>query len=165
MVELYYARRVDDMAYVERHLHDAFAEKRVRKSREFFTILPEQVRAALDIAPGDEVTVDEQTVVDGPDDLESIKKAKARRPPFKFGMLGIKPGTVLVHLRDSNATCTVHDDRNVQFEGQIMSLSQSAGIVLKRLGLSDAVAGTDYWTLDGATLWDLRDQAEQSGTE
>jgi len=41
-----------------------------------------------------------------------------------------------------------------------MSLSHAAGIVMKRKGLSDQVAGTDYWTLDGVTLWDLRNQAE-----
>ena len=42
-----------------------------------------------------------------------------------------------------------------------MSLSHSAGIVMKRRDLNDQVAGTDYWMLDGVTLWDLRNQAEQ----
>jgi hypothetical protein len=46
-----------------------------------------------------------------------------------------------------------------------VSLTRSAGIVLKRSGLSDAVAGTDYWTLNGATLWDLRTEVEESGGE
>jgi len=46
-----------------------------------------------------------------------------------------------------------------------MSLSHSAGIVLKRKGLNDQVAGTDYWTHDGVTLWDLRNQAEQFDEE
>lgn len=163
--ECYYARRVEDMAFVEGHLHAAFSEMRVRKSREFFRVLPERVRAALEIAPGDEVTVDERTVVESQDDLDSIEKAKSRRPPFRFSMLDIKPETVLVHSHEPNATCTVYDDRHVMFEGKVMSLSQSAGIVLKRHGLGDTVAGTDYWTLNGVTLWDLRDQAEESENE
>ena len=163
--ECYYARRVSDMAFVEDRLHAAFSETRVRKSREFFRVLPERVKSALEIAPGEEVTVDERTVVESQDDLDSIEKAKSKRPPFRFSMLGIKPGTVLVHSHDPNATCTVYDDRQVTFEGQIMSLSHSAGIVLKRHGLGDKVAGSDYWTLNGATLWDLRDQAEEGGNE
>jgi len=163
--ECYYARRVDDMAFVEDRLHAAFSEMRLRKSREFFRVLPERVKAALEIAPGEEVTVDERTVVESQDDLDSIEKAKSKRPPFRFSMLDIKPGTVLVHSHDPNATCTVYDDRQVTFEGQVMSLSHSAGIVLKRHGLGDKVAGSDYWTLNGAALWDLRDQAEQADNE
>jgi hypothetical protein len=163
--ECYYARRVEDMAFVEGRLHAAFSEMRARRSREFFRVLPERVKAALEIAPGEEVTVDERSVVESQDDLDSIEKAKSRRPPFRFSMLGIKPGTVLVHSHDTNATCTVYDDRQVTFEGQVMSLAHSAGIVLKRHGLGDRVTGADYWTLNGATLWDLRDEAEQSGDE
>jgi len=163
--ECYYARRVSDPAFVESHLHSAFSEFRARKSREFFKILTERVKAALEIAPGQEVTVDERTVVESTDDIESLAKAKTRRPPFKFSMLDINPGTVLVHTHNRQATCTVYDDKNVVFENQVMSLSKSAGIVLKRLGLGEWVAGTDYWTLNGATLWDLRNQAEESGDE
>jgi hypothetical protein len=163
--ECYYARRVSDAAFVENHLHAAFSEFRTRKSREFFKVLPERVKAALEIASGQEVTVDERSVVESTDDTESLAKAKTRRPAFKFSMLDIKPGTILVYWNDPNTTCTVYDDRNVTFEDQVMSLSKSAGIVSKRKGLGDTVAGTDYWTLNGATLWDLRNQAEESAIE
>ncbi len=70
-----------------------------------------------------------------------------------------------MHRHDPSATCTVHDDRRVLFEGQVMSLSRSAGIVMKRKGLGDQVAGTDYWTIDGVTLWNLRIQAEPADKE
>ena len=163
--ECYYARRVDDATFVEGRLFAAFAEQRTRKSREFFKILPERVKAALEIAPGQEVTVDERTVVETADDIESLAKAKTKRPVFKFSMLDIKRGTLLVHTHNKDATCTVYDDRNVTFEDQVMSLSKSAGIVLARLGLGETVAGTDYWMLNGATLWDLRNEAEESGSE
>ncbi len=49
--ECFYARRVTDAAFVESRLHSAFAETRIRKSREFFKALPERVKAALEIAP------------------------------------------------------------------------------------------------------------------
>jgi hypothetical protein len=159
--ECFYARRVVNCAFVEAHLHDVFAETRARKSREFFKVLPERIKAALEIAPGEDVFVDEKAVVESQDDLESIAKARTKRPPFRFSLVGIRPGTILVHNHDLNATCTVNDDLRVVFEGQVMSLSHAAGIVMKRKGLSEAVAGTDYWTIDGVTLWDLRNQAEQ----
>jgi len=163
--ECYYARRVSDAAFVEGRLHSAFSEYRARKNREFFKILPERVKAALEIASGEEVSVDERTVVETADDIESLAKAKTKRPVFRFPMIDVRPGTVLVHTNNPQATCTVYDDRNVIFEGEVMSLGKSAGIVLKRLGLSDSIAGTDYWTLNGATLWDLRNQAEESDSE
>ncbi len=127
--ECHYARRVEDMAFVEHQLHAAFADKRVRKSREFFQILPEQARAALEIARGEPVTVDEQSSVETPDDFESIQKAKTRRPNFRFSMLNVKPGTVLVHTNDANATCTVYDDRNVLFRDHGHVLGQSARLI------------------------------------
>ncbi|MGA3373792.1 MAG: GIY-YIG nuclease family protein [Terracidiphilus sp.] len=163
--ECYYARRVSNAVFVEGRLHSAFSEYRARKSREFFKILPERVKAALEIASGEEVAVDERTVVETADDIESLAKAKTRRPVFRFSMIEVKPGTVLVHINNPQATCIVYDDRNVTFEGEVMSLSRSAGIVEKRRGVGESVAGTDYWTLNGATLWDLRNQAEESDSE
>ncbi len=163
--ECFYARRVMDAGFVESRLHAAFGELRIRKSREFFKVLPERVKAALEIAPGEEVAIDERSVVETQDDFDSLAKAKTKRPPFRFSLVGIKPGTMLVHTHDPNATCTVNDDKRIVFEGKLMSLSHSAGIVMKRKGLNDQVAGTDYWTLDGVTLWDLRNQAEQLDDE
>lgn len=89
------------------------------------------------------------------------RDSKTRRSNFRFSMLNIPPGTVLVHYTDPKETCTVSDDRNVMFRGQVMSLSQSAGIVLKEHDQSDSVAGTDYWMLDGKCLSYLRVQAEK----
>jgi T5orf172 domain len=151
--EFFYARRVPDAAFVEARLHAVFADMRTRKSREFFKVLPERVKAVLEIAPGEEVAIQERSVVESQDDLDSLERAKTKRPPFRFSLVGIAPGTALVHSHDPSATCTVNDDRRILFEGQVMSLSHSAGVVLKRKGLNDQVAGTDYWTRDGVTLW------------
>ena len=45
--ECFYAARVEDIDFVERQLHDAFGDQRVRKNREFFEIDPARVAAAL----------------------------------------------------------------------------------------------------------------------
>ena len=47
--EIFYACEVSDCRLVERHMHDAFGDHRVSKSREFFRIAPERVKAALQI--------------------------------------------------------------------------------------------------------------------
>jgi len=41
--ECFYAVQVDDANHVEKHLHDAFEDSRVRKNREFFEIAPESI--------------------------------------------------------------------------------------------------------------------------
>jgi len=94
--ELFYARRVPDAAFTESRLHSVFAEARIRKSREFFKVLPERVKAALEIAPGEEVAIQERAVVESEDDLDSLARAKTKRSPFRFSLVGIKPGTALV---------------------------------------------------------------------
>jgi hypothetical protein len=45
--ECFYAARVNDAAFVEKQLHDAFADFRVRKNREYFEISPDRVVSAL----------------------------------------------------------------------------------------------------------------------
>ena len=45
--ECFYAARVEDIDFVERQLHDAFGNQRVRKNREFFEIDPARVTAAF----------------------------------------------------------------------------------------------------------------------
>ena len=45
--ECFHAARVTDMDFVERQLHEAFGEDRVRPRREFSRVPPERIRAAL----------------------------------------------------------------------------------------------------------------------
>jgi len=51
--ECIYACRVVNSAVVERHLHDAFLDHRVRSSREFFEISADRVISALKLAERD----------------------------------------------------------------------------------------------------------------
>ncbi len=41
--ECFYAARVADPDFVERQLHDAFGDHRIRSNREFFRIAPERI--------------------------------------------------------------------------------------------------------------------------
>ena len=50
--ECFYAAKVADIDHVEKSLHDAFADHRVRQRREFFRIAPERVKSALQCGVG-----------------------------------------------------------------------------------------------------------------
>ncbi len=150
--ECFYAARVGDARMVERHLHDAFSDYRVRSKREFFRIAPERVVSALKLAELEEVTP-KGDVVETSEDQAALDKARERRGAFNFDMVGIAKGSVLVFERDTESVCRVLDHKSVEFEGESLSLSASALKIFHRLGYSwKAVAGTDYWMFEGETL-------------
>ena len=45
----YYAARVTDSAQVEKKLHEAFGDHRIRAQREFFRLSPHRAQAALEL--------------------------------------------------------------------------------------------------------------------
>ena len=159
--ECVYAARVVDATFVERQLHDAFDDHRVRPNREFFEITPERVVSALRLAEIENVTP-KQDYVETPEDQIALNKAKERRGAFNFAMVDIPVGSVLTFSRDPEIICTVLDKKNVEFEGQKTSLSASALSVFHRIGYEwKAVAGTDYWQYEGEALAERRHRMEE----
>jgi hypothetical protein len=158
--ECFFAMKVPDMKQVERLLHDAFADHRVRKNREFFSISPERVRSALMITGGEDVTPSED-IVESIDDQQALNKSKNRRSAFNFKMVDIPYGATLQFSRDPDAECTVVDNKRVKFEGEVSNLSRSALTLLRRTGLRwKSVAGTEYWEYEGETLAERRFRME-----
>lgn len=158
--ECHFAAQVDEMDMIEKHLHDAFSDQRVRQRREFFEISPERVRSALLIAGGIDVTPKGE-VVEDEEDIKALNKARTMRSRFKFRMVNLKPGTTLTHARDENAICTIIDGSRVEFEGKETSLSTSALIVLHRLGYKwSKVSGPVFWKYNDETLSELRHRLE-----
>ena len=74
--ECYYAARVDDMAKVERALHEAFGDHRVRKSREFFRLDPYRAKVILELLATEDVTPRSEVVQDA-SDVQAIAEARA----------------------------------------------------------------------------------------
>ncbi len=153
--QCFFAGEVTDSAYVESHLHKAFADKRVRNNREFFRIDPNQVRAAIMIASPKDVTPRTDVVVDQ-SDVQALQKAGVvydRRTRLKFSELGIPVGSKLVFVKDETVTCTVVANGEVDYEGTIMSPSKAALLAIQRLGYTwAAVSGSDYWKYEDETL-------------
>ncbi len=154
--ECFYACTVKDAQFVERQLHDAFLDHRVRSSREFFEISPERAVAALKLAEIQNVTP-KKDFVETQEDQQALNQARTRRAIFNFKMVDIPVGAELVFSRDENVKAKVIDNRSIMFNGEITSLSTSAQ---KILGYDYGVAGTDYWMYEGETLDERRRRIE-----
>ena len=154
--ECYFAVEVENANKVEKLLHEAFDKYRVRKNREFFEILPESAKSALQLAGGKDVTPNE-IIVESSEDRVAFEKAKKQRERFKFSLLNIEPGTILTFAKDSEITCVVLDDRLVKFRDEEMTLTASALIVINEMGYTwSKISGPAFWQYNGKGLYDMR---------
>lgn len=151
----FFACTVNNSAFVEHQLHDAFDNNRVNPKREFFQIAPERVVAALKLAQIEDITP-KKDYVESPEDQQSLNQARKIRERFNFNMVGIPIGSELVFSRDENLKATVVDNHLIEFNGEKISLSKSAQNILG----FDSVAGTDFWLYNGETLDELRRRIE-----
>ena len=76
-------------------------------------------------------------------------------------MVDIPVGAVLTFSRDEKMTAKVVDNKSVEFNGTVTSLSASAQ---KILGYDYGVAGTDYWVYEGETLDERRRRFEEENS-
>jgi hypothetical protein len=159
--ECFYACTVRDAQFAERQLHDAFMDHRVRSSREFFEISPERAVAALRLAELENVTPG-QDYVESEEDRQALNQARTRRSAFNFKMADIPVGAVLSFVNDESVTATVADNRHIEFEGSVTSLSLAAQ---KLLGYPYQVQGTIYWMYEGETLDERRRRIRMEGEE
>jgi hypothetical protein len=158
--QCYYAARVSDHKKVERALHTAFGDSRVRISREFFTIDPFRVKAILEVIAEEDVTPRDE-IVETKDDASAIQKAVKFGRRFSFVSAGIPLGAILQLTKDEGITCEVKTDSTVMYENEEMSVSRAALLALQRMGYKwSAVAGTEYWLYNGETILSLRTQRE-----
>lgn len=154
--ECFYAASVVDMSFVEKKLHGAFADNRVRSNREWFEISPERVVEALLLAQIEDVTPRED-YVETVEDKVALDKARKRRESFNFKMVDIFPGSELSFTRNPEIVCSVVDRKSVIFLGEKMSVSKAAQ---KALDVKWPAQGTLYWEFEGETLDERRRRIE-----
>jgi uncharacterized membrane protein len=86
---------------------------------------------------------------------------RVRSPRTTFKMLGVKKGAKLVFKDNPSITCITEDETNkVLFEGKVRTISNVSDELMKRPS-----NGFACFTIDGATLWDMRQKLEAEGTE
>jgi hypothetical protein len=160
-----FACQVRDATEVERALHMAFGGSRINPNREFFKIEPERVIAILRLLKVDEITNQVERTIDS--DIPAADKQSAetlkqsRRPRMNFHELGISNGSTLVSTEDPAVTVQVVDERKVQYEGTVCSLTAGTR---KVLGLADdyALQPSPFWTFNGKVLKVIYDEFHDS---
>lgn len=96
-------------------------------------------------------------------DVAALNREQRRAERFNFGMVDIRPGAVLTWVRDPSITCTVYNDRQVVFEGNVVSLSDAAKTLAARAGSKKvAFRGPLYWKYQGKTLQEWRTEREDA---
>jgi hypothetical protein len=161
----YYAARVEDCVKVERKLHEAFGDHRVRDRREFFRLSPHRAQAALELAALEDVTPREEIIDDYPEDaaMGLIRETQRRVLPT-FSQYQIPIGSLLQLTKNSEITAVVDGERTVLFNGESVALSAAALSALRSMGYDwKSAHGAAYWEFQGETIWDrgerLRDDA------
>ena len=150
-----YAAVVENYEEVEKALHVAFGENRVRPKREFFEgIAPFRIKAVLKLH--EKVDVTPNPADTGEDEVERPPRAEN----FKFTMADVPIGATLEWADDPSITCTVVDQNNqVEYKGEPDTISIS-GLARKLKG-SVSARGSLYWIYEGETLQERRERFER----
>lgn len=100
---------------------------------------------------------------------QELAERRTKRSNNSFTLLHINMGEEISFLYDESIIARVLDRKNqVEFEGERYSVTGLAGKLLtERYGWSDNVHvnGWRYFTKDGVTLSDLRDNIESADSE
>jgi len=157
----YYAKRVEDPRFVESKLHEAFDEFRIRENREFFRMSPDQAKAALEIASGEDVTPKDD-IVESESDRDALNRERNRNR-FNFAQIGIEPGEILQFKKDTSITAKVVENDQIEFRGKTTSLSPAALTIVQEMGYKwTKIAGPQFWMYKGKTLYELNNEWKNS---
>lgn len=164
--ECAYACEVDDCSKVESAFHTAFGDHRVNPKREFFKIEPERVIAILQLLAVNNITpqVERQLSegLDSDDRLSREVMKRSKRPRMNFTQMQIPVGAMLVYRNDPSIQARVVDDRQVERNGEISSLTK---ITTDLLGTDYQVQPSPYWTFEGRNLKDIYEETYSDEVE
>lgn len=146
---VFHASIVRNAKFVEEQLHNAFDNDRINPRREFFTIDPERVVAALKLAEIEDITPNKD-IVDSTEDQRALNQARERLSRFNFKLAQIPAGSEIQFLQDETIKAIVADDhKHIKWNGEVTSVSDAAWKILK---YKYRPQGTRYWLFEGETL-------------
>lgn len=124
---------------------------RVSKNREFFLMDPEDAYELLESI----------AIISGSaDKLHRVKTTvepaqKIKKPPVDFTKCGIPVGAKLVFIEDESVVATVHDNRKVEYNNEITSLSAIAKTIK-----GYPCAGPSFFTYNGKLIADIANETQ-----
>jgi hypothetical protein len=160
--QCYYAARVPDDQKLERTLHTAFGDHRVRSNREFFQLDPYRARVIIELLAVEDVTPRGDLFEDR-ESAEAVEKATRRTGRYSFTKYGVPVGAILEYAPDRSITAAVYDENTMIFDGQIVSPSRAAIMANHmRGGTAIAMPGPLMWVYEGETLSAIRSAVEDA---
>lgn len=129
---------------------------RVSKNREFFIMKPEDAYSLLEAIAIISGSQSKLKRVNQKEEEPAKAIAKAKRPHVSFSKCGIPIGAELIYVEDSNVKAIVVDERKVQYNDEITSLS---AIVKGIKGLISA-AGPSYFTYNGKLVSQIAEETQ-----
>lgn len=177
--EIYATLKTAKFEKVEKQIHkqiDRLTDLRIRQNREFFNIAPsvalDIMRDIADLLDDSElaVYVDGKPVISKSKEedkkIEANSKEKERRaqkPAFKFHMIGLKVGDMVV-FDELNLPVTVASDDKVEYQDRLWSLSAFTREFLpeNKQNTSGVYQGPKYFSYEGKTLCELRKESNEN---
>lgn len=89
---------------------------------------------------------------------EAVRQ-ESKRPNFTFDMIGVKEGEEIYLTNDPSKKAMVIDNRHVEYEGVVYSLTGLAKVLLHKENMS--LQGPSYFSYHGRALNDIRNENEQ----
>lgn len=126
---------------------------RVSKSREFFVLTPEDAYELLEAIAM--ISGSQDKLVRVAAATNALSDQKVKRPPMNFAKCGIPVGAELVFTEDPTIKVVVVDDRKVQYNDDLTSLSAVAGEIK---GYN--VAGPRFFTYNGKLVADIAEETQ-----
>ena len=86
---------------------------------------------------------------------------KMKKAGFSFDAIGVSVGAELSFYNDKRVKATVANLTEVEFEGEVQSLSKAARTVMNRMGMlkgkaNPRLTGSRYWVLNNETIANLQ---------
>ena len=125
---------------------------RISSNREFFQMTPEdafELLEAIAIISGTGEKLEKIKV------NEEVKKQLVRRPPVNFAECGIPVGAQLVLIDNPSVVVKVVNDRKVEFDGIITSLS-----AISKQFKGYSTQGPSFFTYNGKKVSDIAEETQ-----
>lgn len=126
-----------------------------KRVREFYAMTPEEAFSLLQAMAEihnctDKLKLVQPTAAEKKDEAvaEEIEKT-SRGEFFSFEKCHIPKGAVLEYVKDSSITCTVVDDRKIEYHGEVMYMTTLAKILT---GKKTGIAGPIFFKYNGKNL-------------
>lgn len=175
--EIYATLKTSKYDKVEKQIHkqiDRLTDLRIRQNREFFNIAPsvalDIMRDIADLLEDAElaVYVEGKPIVSSSKDEDKkinaaneYRKRKKSKPAFKFHMVGLNVGDIII-FDALNLPVKVASDDKIEYEGRLWSLSAFTAEFLpeEMRTPSGAYQGPKYFSYEGKSMWQMRLEGE-----